>query len=128
MSSLQKSIFSLTIIILLGQYAYASDRQFTYTYQSKTLGKNQRELEVWKWITAFNVVGEWEFEHEYSNDEKKVRLEGDDAKLEFNLGVAYQIKPDFTLGIEARQHNVFEEEQDESMKMEHSALFAGPCF
>jgi hypothetical protein len=233
MSLLKNSILSLTIILCFNKFSLASDRQFTFTYQSKTLGKNQRELEVWntyasgradfyncfdhrsefevgltnrlqtsfymnyssersflphvdslggrfitnsrfgvsnewkykltdavanafgsalygelglwndeieletklildkkagKWITAFNIVGEWELKHEYSDQENKVKIGTDDAKLELDLGLAYQIKPNLTFGFEARQNNVFEYKQNGAMKLEHSAFFVGPCF
>src|ERR1051325_3144227 len=43
----RNTILGLIAAVCFSQYSLASDRQFTYTYQSKVLGKNQREIEIW---------------------------------------------------------------------------------
>jgi hypothetical protein len=65
---------------------------------------------------AFNAV----FEHEW-NFEKKGTTEREMA-VEFDLGLAYFLTPNFSAGIEVRNHN----EIPAGKGWEHSALFVGP--
>lgn len=71
-----------------------------------------------KWQAAFNVKleQEWEFEHDETERE---------SVLEFNGGVSYRLTPNWALGLEARNHRVFEG-VDYGDKIA-SAWFAGPA-
>ncbi|HEX6791525.1 MAG TPA: DUF6662 family protein [Candidatus Krumholzibacteria bacterium] len=72
------------------------------------------------WLWAFNAMiePEFEFEAETGGDvEAETEL-----NYEFNLGGAYFLTPNTSLGIEVRNHNLSISETDYS----HSALFAGP--
>lgn len=97
-------------------------------YGELTLGTEETELEgkllvdkhFGSFVAAFNAVYEQEWEAEFENGE--VEAEGEEAKLEFNLGLAYYIAHDFTVGLEARMQNVIEHGETE-----HSALFVGPA-
>jgi hypothetical protein len=42
-----KRVFLLSLIVLFSIEVYAQDRQFVYTYQSLTLPKGAKDLEVW---------------------------------------------------------------------------------
>lgn len=71
-----------------------------------------------KWQAAFNVglEQEWEFEH---NETKR------ESVLEFTGGISYKLTPHWALGLEARNHRVFEG-VDYGDKIA-SAWFAGPA-
>lgn len=67
------------------------------------------------WYGAANVTleEEWEFEAEETEAE---------TALELDLGITRFVTPDFTVGVEVRNHNEIVEGE-----WEHSALFAGPA-
>ncbi|MEO5802259.1 MAG: DUF6662 family protein [Verrucomicrobiota bacterium] len=71
-----------------------------------------------KWQAAFNVSleQEWEFEHNETRRE---------SVLEFTGGVSYKLTPHWALGLEARNHRVFEG-VDYGDKIA-SAWFVGPA-
>jgi hypothetical protein len=70
--------------------------------------------------TAFNLVGELEFEKEAEQDETEVELE--EKELELDYGLNYHFNNRFALGFELRNHNIMEYGE-----WEHSAFFAGPA-
>jgi hypothetical protein len=76
-----------------------------------------------KSIIAYNFVNEFEFEYEF---EKKQNGEGEiesekEYIIENDLAYMYLFKPNFGLGVEARNHNEFVEGE-----MEHAVVFIGP--
>ena len=54
-----------------------------------------------KWVTAFNVSTEQEWEREAGATKEE-------TTLEFSAGVAYRLNPNWSLGLEARHHRVFD--------------------
>ena len=54
-----------------------------------------------KWVLAANAVFEQEWEKEEGETEKE-------SVLEFNAGVAYRFTPNWSVGLEARYHSVYE--------------------
>jgi hypothetical protein len=95
-------------------------------YGEATLGLDEFEFEgkllidkqIGKWLLAFNAVAENEWESELEAGETQTSSE---LTVEFDLGIAYALHPQWSLGFELRNHN-------EVVKgnWEHSALFAGP--
>jgi len=95
-------------------------------YGEVTLGLDEFEFEgkllvdkqIGKWLLAFNAVAENEWETEFTAGETETSSE---VVAEFDLGIAYAPHPQWSLGLEVRNHN-------EIVKgdWEHSALFAGP--
>ena len=95
-------------------------------YGELTVGAHEVELEgklifdkkTEKNLLALNIVGEYEMGFGWEDGktvmEKEIKVENDFAYLRL-------IKPNFGLGIELKQHNVFVDGA-----MEHSALFGGP--
>lgn len=65
----------------------------------------------WKW--AFNIVHATEWEHNFHETE---------GELEFDLGVARDLSPRWSVGLELRNHNELPEYQD----WENTAFFLGP--
>jgi hypothetical protein len=70
-----------------------------------------------KWIAAFNATleQEWEWEHHETEEE---------SVLEFTGGVSYKLTPHWWLGLEGRNHRIFE-----GLALDHeeaSAWFLGP--
>ena len=53
------------------------------------------------WVLAANAVFEQEWEQEHGETEKK-------SGLEFNAGAAYRFTPNWSVGLEARYHSVYE--------------------
>ena len=84
------------------------------TDEAEFEGKLIFDKKIKKSTFAMNMV----FEHEWEFSSKKPETE---IALEGNLGWSYDITNSFSLGIEARNHNVIKEGE-----LEHSALFAGP--
>jgi hypothetical protein len=74
-----------------------------------------------RWITALNLVGEFEWDAE-NNEEKKSEWE-QETELEADYGLVYTLPKNFALGFEVRNRNVIDEGA-----WEHSALYAGPVF
>lgn len=74
-------------------------------------------------VTAFNVVGELEFENEVESGEEETEWEHE-YSLEFDYGLGYFINDRWTVGFEVRNHNEILPEEG----WEHSALFIGPNF
>lgn len=95
-------------------------------YGEWTLGSKEFELEgklifdkqIGRWITAFNIVGEMEWEKEAEGSEIETESE---SVLEFDYALAWQFSKGFHAGIEARSHNDILKG-----KWQHSALFVGP--
>ncbi len=95
-------------------------------YTEATLGLDEVELEgkllldkqLGKWLFAFNAVAEHEWATELIGGETNTSSE---FTAEFDLGIAYALRRNFSIGLEVRNHN-------EIVKgvWEHSALFAGP--
>lgn len=76
-----------------------------------------------RFVAAFNVVGELEFESEVESGEEETEWEHE-YSLEFDYGLGYFINDRWTVGFEARNHNEILPEDG----WEHSALFIGPNF
>lgn len=72
-----------------------------------------------KFLAAFNVVCEYEWEYNPSPTPTAKKLE-----LEFDLGLAYDITSDFSVGIEARSLT----EYPDGMGSVFSSIFVGPNF
>lgn len=75
---------------------------------------------------AVNAVYEMEFEAEVEDGEVENEKE---AKLEFDLGISYDLGAGFAVGLEARHHAVMFEADDidgNEKDMTFSALFVGP--
>lgn len=72
-----------------------------------------------KFLIAFNAVGEYEWEYNPSPMPTTKKFE-----LEFDLGLAYDISSDFSVGMEARSHTEFPNGQGSV----YSSLFVGPNF
>ena len=79
-------------------------------YFEPTYNGNELELEYKliasknigdKWVLAANAVFEQEWEKEEGETEKE-------SVLEFNAGVAYRFTPNWSVGLEARYHSVYE--------------------
>ena len=95
-------------------------------YFEPTYNGNEYELEYKlifskmiadKWVLAANAVFEQEWEKEEGETEKE-------SVLEFNAGVAYRFTPNWSVGLEARYHSVYEGAAlDERLG---SAWFLGP--
>lgn len=93
-------------------------------YLEMTLAPNEAEIEakaifdkrIEGLLFAFNVVGTYVVDMSGKETETEQELEGD-------LGVAYFLSPAVSLGVEARNHNLFKE----GMGWAYSALFLGPA-
>ena len=72
-----------------------------------------------KFLIAFNVVGEYEWEYNPSPAPTSKKFE-----LEFDLGLAYDISSDFSVGVEAKSLT----EYPNGEGAEFSSLFVGPNF
>lgn len=215
-----KTILAVLTIFIFSDLTYSDDRRFTYTYESPTLAKNEKDLEVWttykggretfysafenrfefevgltnklqtafyintknvtkansntgdyesnfefkgissewkyqvlnkyrdgigfapyfeiglntdeikletkliadkqiskKFLIAFNAVGEYEWEYTPSSEPTSKKFE-----LEFDLGLAYDISHDFSVGIEAKSHTEYPNGEGSAF----SSLFVGP--
>ncbi len=71
-----------------------------------------------KWVTAFNLVGEWEFEKEAEGPEIETEKE---TAVEVDLAVARKLSNSVYLGLEVRNRNALVKG-----KLDYSVLFAGP--
>lgn len=81
-------------------------------------GKLLLDKQIGKWLIAFNAVAENEWKSELLLGETRTSSE---LTAEINLGIAYAPHPQWSIGLEARNHNIIAEGE-----WEHSALFAGP--
>lgn len=92
------------------------------------IGLNTREIELEtklifdkniskKFITAFNIVTEYEWEFNPSPEKTSKEL-----SIEFDLGLAYDVTNNFSVGLEARNVNAIPNAEG----IEYSALFIGP--
>ena len=81
-------------------------------------GKILFDKELKDFLFAFNGVVEHEWKSKLDNGASKTLKE---LKVEFDLGAAYFLSPQFCIGFEIRNHN-----EIVSGTWEHSALFAGP--
>ncbi len=96
-------------------------------YAEATLGPDEVELEakllldkqVGRWLVAFNAVAENEWEAELLGGVAETFSE---FTAEFDLGVAYTLDTQWSLGLEVRNHNKIIKGD-----WRHSALFAGPA-
>ena len=217
-----RKILAVLFIFLISDILYSDDRRFTYTYESSTLAKNEKDLEIWttykgsretfysvfenrleyevgltnklqtafylntknvtqansttgaydtkfefkgissewkyqvlnkyrdgigfapylelglntdeikleakliadkqiskKFLIAFNAVGEYEWEYNPSPTPTSKKFE-----MEFDLGLAYDVSSDFSVGIEARSHTEYPNGQGSIF----SSFYAGPNF
>jgi hypothetical protein len=95
-------------------------------YGEATVGLDETELEgkiiidkqIGGLLLAFNAVAEHEWETEL---EGGVTATASILKTEFDLGIAYELTPQFSFGMEVRNHNIILENL-----WQKSALFAGP--
>ena len=95
-------------------------------YGEWALGLDEFELEgklifdkkINNTLFAFNAVMEKEWETEIENGEEEIKAE---QIYEFDFGCSYLATPNFSCGIELRNHNEIIESE-----WEHSVLFAGP--
>jgi hypothetical protein len=69
-----------------------------------------------KWNLAFNAIFEQEWEYEAEET-------GEESVLEFAAGLSYKITPHWAMGVEARNHRVFE---GMFQNEEADAYFVGP--
>ncbi len=69
-------------------------------------------------LVAFNAVAEQEWSYGIVNGETEVEKE---FITEFDFGVTYDVTEYFSVGVEARQHAVYIDNEQR-----HSSLFAGP--
>lgn len=76
-----------------------------------------------RFVTAFNTVGELEFENEIEGEEAESEWHKEYV-LEFDYGLAYLLGEHWTVGMEARNHNEILPEEG----WENSVLFLGPNF
>lgn len=98
-------------------------------YGEFTIGLDQLKLEakiildkrIGRVTQAFNFVFEPEWEWETKKDKVEVETK---YEIELNYGVGVDIGKGFTLGVEARNPNVFSDDNGWA----HSALYAGPTF
>ncbi|MBA3649003.1 MAG: hypothetical protein H0W62_10715 [Chitinophagales bacterium] len=96
-------------------------------YCEVTIFSNEFELEgkvildknIDRFLTAFNLVGELEWEAKEQNSKTVWKRE---TKLEADYGLSYAITKSFNIGLEARSNNVFSHDEG----FEHSALYIGP--
>jgi hypothetical protein len=87
-------------------------------------GKLILDKQSGRFLNAFNLVGELEFEKEF--EAKGTRLEAEtetEFNLEWNYGLSYKISNNWVAGIEVKNENVFAEGE-----LENSILSAGPGF
>ncbi|MCB0726587.1 MAG: hypothetical protein KDD00_03940 [Ignavibacteriae bacterium] len=215
-----RKILAVLSVFLLTDFTYSDDRRFTYTYESSTLAKNEKDMEIWttykgsretfysafenrlefevgltnklqtafylntknvtkansttgnydtefefkgissewkyqlfnkykdgigfapyielglntdeikleaklitdkqiskKFLIAFNAVGEYEWEYNPSPDPTSKKFE-----MEFDLGLAYDISHDFSVGLEARSHTEYPNGEGSIF----SSMFIGP--
>jgi len=101
-----------------------ADRLGLALYGELSGGPSSVELEgrligdkrVGRWLTAFNVTieHEWEFEGKDETEQESI--------LELTAGSAWFLQPQLTLGVELRSHTVFLPGDEPT----RSALFAGP--
>jgi hypothetical protein len=100
---------------LYAEFGFASDEielEFKLIVDKKTP----------KSILSYNLVCENEFEYEYEDKGNESEIETEkEFVVENDLAYMYLLKPNFGLGLEARNHNVFVDGE-----MEHSAVFLGP--
>ena len=83
-------------------------------------GKLILDKQMGKFIHAFNLVGELEFEKEFEAEENKFENEAE-VKLEWNYGLSYRLQDKWFAGLEVMNSNVLEEGE-----LEKSILSAGP--
>lgn len=95
-------------------------------YLEGTLSGSEAEVEekiilqknFGNWVTAINATLEQEWEFEDGETERE-------AKLEFSGGISYHLSPHWAVGIEARNHQVFEPGFS-LHRQENNAWFLGP--
>jgi hypothetical protein len=109
-----------------------ADRIGSALYFEYTLSPLETELEgkiildkqIGNFISAFNLVGEYEIEKEFTRDGTKLISENEnETKVEFIYGLSYRIKNNLNFGIEAMNQN-----QIAGSEWESSVLLSGPCF
>ncbi len=78
-----KNIFAILISLILLNSSYADDRRFTHTYESSTLAKNTKEIELWSTYKAGREYFYSRFEH----------------RLEFEIGLTNKLQTAFYLNL-----------------------------
>ena len=81
-------------------------------------GKVLLDKNLGPWILAGNLIGEGELENR--------GMELEEIELQVVLAAAYEITPNFSAGLEFRNHNEIEQQPDENYKWMNSALYLGP--
>ncbi|HEY3371021.1 MAG TPA: DUF6662 family protein [Prolixibacteraceae bacterium] len=85
-------------------------------------GKLILDKQIGRFTNAFNLVGELEFEKEFTQEGNKLEAETEkEVKLEWNYGLSYKINNRWFAGFEVMNENVFAEGE-----LEKSILTAGP--
>lgn len=76
-----------------------------------------------RFLNAFNLVGELEFEKEFELDGNEMEPENEmEFKLEWNYGWSYKINEHWNAGLELKNENIFKKGE-----LEYSILSAGPA-
>jgi hypothetical protein len=89
---LKRTLLFITLFLCLGT-TYAQDRIFTYTYESRVLGKSQKEIEIWNTLRA----GRDDFYARY------------DHRTEFELGLGRNFQTAFYLNLTSKTKTVLED-------------------
>ncbi len=87
------------------------------TDETEIEGKVLFDKNLGPWILAANLIAEGEIENR--------GMELEEIELQGVIGAAYEITPNFTAGLELRNHNEIEKESEE-FKWMNSALYLGP--
>jgi hypothetical protein len=105
-------------------------------YAEATISGTELELEakiildkkINNHLIALNIVGEWEWEQQVKTKtvngkvEQENEMELEATPVEFDLAYMYNIKPNFGIGFEAKNHYEITPEKG----LEHAALLLGP--
>ena len=87
-------------------------------------GKLILDKQMGTFVSAFNLVGEYEIGRMFTIDGTKLRSETTgELAIELNYGLSYKIKNHLSLGFEAMNQN-----QIKGSTWEDSVLLLGPCF
>jgi len=92
--------------------------------ESELEGKIILDKQVGRTLHAFNIVGEYEFEKEFVQENEIMETETErEAYFELDYAFSFRIKEGLALGLEARNQNQF----STSSELESSVLSLGPC-
>jgi hypothetical protein len=87
-------------------------------------GKIILDKQIGNFISAFNLVGEYEIEKGFIQDGTRLKSENEgETVVELNFGLSYRIKNIMNIGIEMMNQN-----QVVGSEWENSVLLLGPCF